>query len=149
MSIVKQVSSQMKDAMRAKDKPRLAALRGMRTVFLNEMKKDNSEDLSDEVCIALLRRLAKQHVESIEAFEKGGRPAQADEERAELVVIEAFLPKLADLEQTSAWVREAIALVGACKPGDLGRVMGALMKARKGEIDGVLAKKIAGELLGG
>ena len=60
-----------------------------------------------------------------------------------------FLPSLADEAQTRAWVEEAIAAAGAEKPGDVGRVMGAIMKAHKGEIDGGLAKQLASELLAG
>jgi uncharacterized protein YqeY len=147
MSIVETVSTQMKEAMRAKAAVRLSVLRSMRTAFLNEMKKDNSESVSDEVCISLLRKLEKQRKESIEAFDNAGREEQAAAEREEMAVIQEFLPQLADEEQTRAWVREAIENSGAKQPGELGRVMGAMMKAHKGEIDGGLAKDIAMELL--
>jgi hypothetical protein len=149
MSIVDQVSAQMTEALRAKDQPRLQALRSIRAAFLNEMKKDNAKSLPDEVCVALLRRLEKQRHESIEAFEAAGRADRAAEERAELAVIESFLPKLAGEATTRAWVDEAIAQTGASRPGDVGRVMGALMKAHKGDVDGNLAKRIAAERLGG
>jgi len=136
-------------ALKAKDAPRVAALRSIRAVFLLEQKKDNAKTLSDEVCIGLLRKLEKQRHESIEAFEKAGRPERVAEERAELAVIEEFLPRLADEATTRAWVEEAIAASGAAKPGDVGRVMGALMKAHKGEVDGNLARRLAAERLGG
>jgi uncharacterized protein YqeY len=148
MGMVEDVSARMTAAMKAKDAPRTAALRNIRAAFLVEMKKDGSTTLSDEACVAVLRRLEKQRRESIEAFEAAKRPDRAAEERAELGVIEEFLPKLADAARTRAWVQEAIAASGASKPGDLGRVMGALMKAHKGEVDGTLARQIAAELLG-
>ncbi len=148
MSIFDDVVAQMTEAMKAKDAARLAALRGIRAAFLNETKKDNSKSLADDVCTGLLRRLEKQRHESIEAFEAAGRPDRASQERAELAVIQEFLPRLADHTQTRAWVAEAIAATRASKPGDVGRVMGALMKAHKGDVDGNLAKKIASELLG-
>jgi uncharacterized protein YqeY len=148
MAIVDEVSQQMKEALRAKQERRLAALRSIRAAFVNEMKKDGSETLEDDVCTALLRRLEKQRKESIEAFEGGGRQAQAEAEREELGVIQSFLPALADAEITRGWVKEAIASTGASGKGDIGRVMGTLMKAHKGEIEGKLAKQIAGELLG-
>ncbi len=147
MPTVETVSQQIKDAMRAKDARRLVALRSIRAAFINEMKKDNSETLSDEVCVGLLRRLEKQRRESIEAFEQGGREQQAADERAELGVIQEYLPSLADDATTQTWVREAIETTGASKAGDLGRVMGAVMKAHKGEVDGALARRIASELL--
>ncbi|MBW2725274.1 MAG: GatB/YqeY domain-containing protein [Deltaproteobacteria bacterium] len=149
MSIVEDVSRQMKDAMKAREKARLTALRGMRAALLNEMKKDNSDDLTDEVSISVLRRLEKQRGESIEAFDNAGRLEQADAERAELAVIGEFLPQLADEGTTRKIVAAAIASTGASAAGDLGRVMGAVMKQHKGEVDGNLARKLAAELLEG
>ena len=149
MSIVQDVSQQMKDAMKAREKIRLTALRSIRALLLNEMKKDGSDDLADETCIAILRRLEKQRGESIEAFSQAGREEQAEAERGELAVIREFLPTLADEETTRGYVREAIAATGASAPGDVGRVMGTLMKEHKGQIDGGLARKIAADLLAG
>jgi len=149
MPIFDTVSAQITAAMKSKDERRLATLRSMRAAFLTEMKKDNAQALSDEVCIQLVRKLEKQRKEAIEAFEAAGRADRAADEKAELAVLEEFLPKLADAATTRAWVQEAIAATGASKPGDVGRVMGAVMKAHKGDVDGVLAKEIAGELLGG
>ncbi len=149
MSIAQDVSNQIKEAMKSKDKIRLNALRSIRSMLLNEMKKDNSEDLPDATSITLVRRLEKQRGESIEAFESAGRDEQAENERGELAVIREFLPVLADEETTRRYVEEAIASSGASSAGDVGRVMGALMKAHKGEIDGGLAKRIASELLTG
>ncbi len=108
MSIFDAVTDQMKDAMRAKEAIRLGALRGIRAAFLTELKRDGSERLGDEVCTAILRRLEKQRKESIEAFEGGGREEMAANERAELAVIQEFLPSLADEAQTRGWVEEAI-----------------------------------------
>lgn len=148
MPIFDTVTAQITAAMKNKDERRLATLRSMRAAFLLEMKKDNAQTLSDEVCTQLVRKLEKQRKEAIEAFEAAGRADRAAEEKAELAVLEEFLPKLADAATTRAWVQEAIAATGASKPGDVGRVMGAVMKAHKGDVDGVLAKEIAGELLG-
>jgi len=149
VGIFDQVSAQMKSALRDKAAARLAALRNIRAAFLTEMKKDNAATLDDATCVALLRRLEKQRHESIEAFERGGRPERAEAERAELAVLREFLPSLADEATTARWVDEAIAETGAAGAGDVGRVMGALMKAHRGEVDGALAKRLAGERLAG
>lgn len=149
MGLVETATAQMKDAMKAKDAPRLAALRNIRAAFLTEMKKDGSETLEDAAAIAVLRKLAKQRQESIDAFTQANRPERVAEERAELSVIEEFLPRLADEATTRGWVTEAIAASGAGSPKELGKVMGALMKAHKGDVDGDLARRIASELLGG
>lgn len=148
MPIADQVTEQMKQAMKAKDERRLVALRSMRTAFLNEMKKDGSSTVSDEVCEGLLRKLEKQRKESIEAFTNAGREELAAAERAELAVIQEFLPQLADEGKTREWIDAAIAQTGAASAKDVGKVMGALMKARKGEIDGDLARRLVQERLG-
>ncbi len=147
MSIVDEVGSQLKVAMKAKDKIRVNALRNIRAVLLNEMKKDNSQNLADEVSVGLMRRLEKQRGESIEAFESAGRTEQADAERSELAIIRSFLPQLADEDSTRSIVKAAIDATGATTPKEMGRVMGAIMKEHKGRVDGGLAKKIAAELL--
>ena len=147
MGLVEQVSEQMKQAQKAKDAAKLQALRNMRAAFLNEMKKDGSETLDDAVAIAVLRKLAKQREESIEAFTNGGRTEMAEAERAELKLILGFLPSLADEATTRAWVQSAIAESGAASARDLGKVMGALMKAHKADVDATLARKLAQELL--
>jgi hypothetical protein len=148
MGLVETVTAQMKDAMKAREAARLGALRSIRAAFLVEMKKDGSETLDDAVALGVLRRLAKQRQESIEAFTQAKRPERVAEEQAELAVIEAFLPRLADEATTRGWVREAIAASGATSAKELGRVMGALMKAHKGDVDGDLARRLASELLG-
>jgi hypothetical protein len=147
--IVDDVGRELREALRARDPLRLRALRNIRAAFQNEMKKDGSETLADEAATACLRRLAKQRRESIEAFEAGGRAERAAEERGELAVLESFLPRLAGEERTREWVAEAIAACGASGPGDLGRVMAALMAAHKGEVDGALARRLAAERLRG
>ncbi len=147
MSIYDQINEQMKTAMRARDKERLGALRGIRTVFINERKKNNSDTVTDAQCIALLRTLAKQRKDSLQSYTAANREDLAAVERSELAVIEEFLPKLADDETTRALVAAVIAQSGATDVKQLGRVMGMLMKEHRGTIDGGLAKKIAAELL--
>ena len=147
MGIFETVSAQMNEARKAKDETRLGALQQIRAAFLNELKKDNSTTLSDEACVTLLRKLEKQRQESIDAFTNVGRADRADTERAELAVIQTYLPQLADEATTRRWVEEAITASGAATQKEIGTVMGALMKAHKGEMDGNVARKIASELL--
>ena len=147
MAIVDDVSAQLKDAMKARDKARTTALRGIRASLIEAMKADGSETVSDEAAHELLRRLAKQRRESIDAFAQGGRDELADAERAELAVIESFLPQQADEAQTRAWVEQAIAATGASTPRDMGKVMGHVMKHHKGLVDGTLTRTLAQQLL--
>jgi uncharacterized protein YqeY len=147
MPIFDDVNNQMKDALRAQQKLRLQALRNIRAAFLLRLKEDGSQTVSDEECVPILRRLEKQRKESIEAFDGAGRTEQAASERAELEIILGFLPKQADEATVRTWVESAIAESGAKSQKDLGRVMGALMKAHKGDVDGNVARRIATELL--
>ena len=149
MPLVDDVSEAMKRALKARDALRLQALRNIRAAFLTEMKRDGAETLADETCIQLLRRLEKQRRESIDAYESAGRTEQAAAEQAELLVIQGYLPSLADEATTRTWVQAAIEASGASDPKQQGMVMGALMKQHKGEVDAGLARRIAGELLSG
>uniref|UniRef100_A0A7S1XBG1 GatB/YqeY domain-containing protein n=1 Tax=Compsopogon caeruleus TaxID=31354 RepID=A0A7S1XBG1_9RHOD len=151
MSLVDDVSRDMKQAMRDKDVARLKALRNMRAAFLMAMKEDGAEALSDEVAGVVLRRLAKQRRESIEMYRSGGREDLVAEEEAEMEVIEHYLPQLAGEDQTRRWVREAMEQMDTViKTGDksaMGKVMGLLMKNHKAEVDGNVAKRIVAEEL--
>lgn len=148
MAILDEISNQMKAAMKAKEKARLTALRSMRAAFIETMKADGSETISDDQAVAVMRRLAKQRADSISEYRKAGREDLVAVEEQELLVIEEFLPKLADESTTRAWVQDAIDKTGASGMGDLGRVMGQLMSQHQGEIDGKLANRIVRELLG-
>ena len=141
MSIADRITSEMKTAMRAKDKERLQALRMIRAGVI-EAAKSGKGEVTDDTVLALLRKLSKQRKLAADTYVSGGRQDLADVELAELAVIEEFLPSLADEAQTLVWVQEAIAASGATAPNQMGKAMGALMKAHKGEVDGGLARKL-------
>ncbi len=148
MAIWDDITVGIKDAMRARDKARTSALRNIRAALLETAKKDGSETLGDDACVTVLRRLAKQRRESIDAFTSGGRDELAAQERGELAIIDAFLPQLADEATTRELVVAAIAATGATSAREVGRVMGAVMGAHRGKVDGNLTRRIALELLG-
>jgi uncharacterized protein len=147
MGIYEDVNQQLKDAMKAQDKARLQGLRMIRAAFIEEMKKNAAQTVPDDRAVELLRRLQKQRNDSIEAYAQGGRQDLVAVEQAELQVIETFLPKLADEGALRSWVEEAIAATGATTKGNVGQVMGHLMKNHKGMVDGKRAKEIAESLL--
>ncbi len=130
----------LKAAMKAKDKARVGALRMLRAGMIEAEKSTTA--LTDEVAVAILRKLKKQRHEAAESYRKGGREDLAQNEEFEAVIIEAYLPQLADENQTMTWVREAIASSGAQSPSQLGMAMGALMKTHKGQVDGALARRL-------
>lgn len=148
MALVQKVSDDLKTAMKARDKGRVAALRAIRAAFIEAMKADGSETLSEEVEGTILRRLAKQRRESIEAFTDGGREELAEQETLELAVIEEFLPKQADAATTEIWVDAAITETGAASMRDMGKVMGVLMRDHKAELDAKLANQLVKSKLG-
>ena len=141
MSIAETIASQLTQAMKAREVARVSALRMVRAALIDESKK-KGEEVDDVQATAVLRRLRKQRDESAEAYEQAGRSDLAELERAEAAIIDTFLPQLADEATTHAWVLEAIAATGASSPHEMGRAMGALMKAHRGELDAKLARGI-------
>jgi uncharacterized protein YqeY len=141
--IVDQVMEEMKVSMKAKDTVTLGTIRLMRAAFANAAIEARTEKLTDEQAIAALKKMAKMRLDSIDMFTAGGALDRADIERAELGVIGRWLPATADEATTRQWVLEAIQQVG--DPPNLGKSMGALMKAHKAEIDGAMAQKILKE----
>ncbi len=148
MSLVDTISAELKTSMLARDAARTGALRMIRAAFI-ELAKDGKGEVTDERCVDALRRLRKQREDSIAAYVQAAREDLADVERAELLVIDAFLPKLADEAQTLAWVREAIAATGATSAKEMGKAMGALMKTHKADVDTAMAQALLKRELGG
>ncbi len=147
-ALVDKVSAELKASMLARDGARTTAYRMIRAAFI-ELEKEGKGEVTDERCVEALRRLKKQREDSIQSYEAAGRPDLAATEKDELAVIETLLPKLADEAQTLAWVKEAIAAAGASSPKEMGKAMGALMKAHKADIDAALAQALLKRELGG
>jgi len=147
-NLVDQVTAEMKVAMKARDKERTSALRMIRAAFIDAAKEGKGE-VTDDRAITILRKLKKQRVEAAEQYAAGGREDLAVKERAEAELIDGFLPKLADEAQTRIWVEEAVAASGAASMKEMGKAMGALMRVHKADVDGGLARRILGEVLGG
>ena len=139
----------MKQAMKDKAKEKLSALRNIKSAFGTALKEEGAaESLPDEKAIAILTKLRKQRLESIEMFQKGNRDDMVQAERAELVILETYLPQLADEATTREWVAAAIDESGAKAKSDMGKVMGVMMKKHKGKTDNKLVSKLVGEMLG-
>jgi uncharacterized protein YqeY len=152
--IHEQIKNQIKDAMRAKDAVRLEVLRGLSALFSNELiAKQVKGDvpttvtlLADEDVLVLIRRSVKQRKDSIEQFEKGGRPELAEKERSELVILESFLPQQMSKEEVQKFVESKI--VGqTIDKTKLGQFIGQIMKDLKGKADGALVKTVVENLL--
>jgi len=144
------IQKQIADALRAKDQVRLTTLRGVLASFTNEvmiLKRKPQNKLSDEEAIAVIRRLVKQRKDSIEQFEKGGRNDLADNEKAELKVLEEFLPAQMSEEKIREIALKKKTEMGEIDKTKIGQFMGAVMKECAGQADGSLVKKIVEEIL--
>ncbi|MDD5318537.1 MAG: GatB/YqeY domain-containing protein [Candidatus Pacebacteria bacterium] len=149
MSLQSDIKNQIKDAMLSKDSVRLTVLRGLSSAFVNQLvadKRTPQEELSDEDALNVIRRAVKQRKDSIEQFEKGGRPELAEDEKAELAVLEKFLPKMMSKEEIQTIAAAKKAEMGITDPAKMGIFMGALMKELKGKADGADVKEVV-ELL--
>lgn len=121
--------------MRSGDALRRDTLRLAENAVYNAEKRDRRSYSDDEVA-GLIGREVKTRRESIEAFEKGGRPDLVAREAAEIAILEAFLPQQLNDDEISRLVRDAIAATGASSPRDMGRVMGWLVPRTRGRADG-------------
>ncbi len=148
MSLFDQVSEDIKDAMRAKDKIRLEALRGMKKEFIEaKTAKGANDELSDETAIQILQKMAKQRRDSADVYTQQNRPDLAEKEQAELVVIESYLPKQLTQEELDSKISEIISQVGATSPADMGKVMGVATKALAGVAAGKAISETVKRLL--
>ena len=124
MSLKEQITADLTAAMKAQDAPRTSTLRMAKAAIQNrEIEKGGV--LDDDDMIKLLRSMVKQRRDSIEQFEKGGRQDLADKEKAEIEIIEAYLPQAASDAEIEAAVNEAISETGAASLKDMGKVMKA------------------------
>ena len=132
MSIVEQVEKDLVAALRAQEALKLSVLRMMKAALMNK-KVERGKDVDDTEALAVLRTLAKQRHESVEAFRKGGREDLALKEEAEVKIVEAYLPAAASDDEIDAAVAAAIAESGASTAKDVGKAMKAVMAKLAGK----------------
>jgi uncharacterized protein YqeY len=149
MTLKQTILSDLTASMKAQDAPRTSTLRMVKAALQNREIEKGGE-LDDEELAKLLRSLVKQRHDSVEQYVKAGREELADKERAEITVIEAYLPQAASLETIEAAVATAISETGASSMKDMGKVMKAAQAALVGEnadgrtISEVVKVKLAG-----
>ena len=128
MGLKDRITDDMKDAMRAKDSARLLTIRGL-LAALKQREVDERIELDDAAVIAIVDKLVKQRKDSIEQFTAGGRQDLVDKEKAELQVLESYLPVRLGADEIAAEVAALVAETGASSAADMGKVMAAA-KAR-------------------
>jgi len=148
MSLKQQIDNDIKQAMLAKNKEELEALRAIKSaILLAETEKGGSGDIAQDVEMKLLTKAAKQRKESIEIFAKEGRDDLAKKEQFQLDVISRYLPKQMSEAEITEEVKKIIAAVGAKGPQDMGKVMGTATKQLAGKADGKMISELVKKLL--
>lgn len=135
--------------MKARDEVKLLVLRGLVTAAVNELvatSRKPDEFLTDEQTLAVIKRAVKQRKDSIEQFEKGGRADLADKEKAELAILDTFLPAAMSREEIKIIAEKKKAELGVTDKKDMGKFMGAVMKETAGRADGSDVKAVVESL---
>lgn len=133
MDLFDKVSEDIKDAMRAKDKIKLEALRGAKKEFLEaKTAKGGDGELADDTAIKILQKMVKQRRDSADIYKSQDRPELAEKELEEIAVLEHYLPKQLSEQELEAKLKEIISSVGATGATDMGKVMGAATKQLAG-----------------
>lgn len=135
------------EAIRARDETRKTALR-MLIAAVKNAEIEARNPLDDDAVISVIQKQVKQRRESIAEFEKGGRQDLVDTEKAEMDILEAYLPEQAERSEIEDAARKVIAETGASGPRDLGKVMPALVKQFAGRADGRIISEVVREQLG-
>ena len=148
MSLKDQITEDMKTAMRAKDMERLGTIRLLQAA-MKQKEVDERVELDDAAIVAIVDKLIKQRKDSIAAFEGAGRQDLADKEKAEMTVLQAYLPARMSEAEVTAAVQAIVAEVGAKGPGDMGKVMGVVKtrlagKADMGQVSAAVKAALAG-----
>ena len=147
MSLEIIISDAIKDAMRAKDKIALDALRAVKSQILLVKTEAKGADVSAEQEIAILQRMIKQRKDSFDQFTAQNRSDLAEVEQAQSTIIEKFLPQQLSTEELESEIKKIISQTGAKSAKDLGKVMGMASKALAGKSDGKSISDMAKKLL--
>jgi hypothetical protein len=143
MSLHEQIRNQIKESMKAGDKVRLEVMRGLVTAFTNELVatgKTPQDMLTDEDAIKVITRASKQRKDSIEQFTKGSRMDLVEIEKAQLAILEEFLPKLMEQSEVEIFVKTKYDELEVKDPTKKGMFMSSIMKDLKGKADGSMVK---------
>lgn len=149
MDLFDQISNDIKEAMKAKDKVKLETLRNVKKFFLEAKTAPGANDtLTDDAALKIMQKLVKQGKDSAAVYEQQGRADLAEAELAQVKVIEAYLPKQLSAEELEARLKEIIARTGATSGKNMGKVMGVASKELAGLAEGRAISAKVKELLG-
>ncbi|AVW10542.1 GatB/YqeY domain-containing protein [Lactiplantibacillus paraplantarum] len=146
MSLIDTLNGDLKAAMKARDKQTLSVIRMLKSAVMNE-QINAGHDLTAEEEVSVLSRELKQRRESLSEFENAGRQDLVDGVKAEIAIVEQYMPKQLSDEEVQQIVADTIQQIGATGKGDFGKVMGAVMPKLKGQADGKLINQTVKSLL--
>jgi uncharacterized protein YqeY len=144
-----QIDQDIKEALKAKDAPRVSILRFLKAALHNMEISKKVDKLEDADTLQVISKLIKQHHESIEGFKKGKREDLVAKETRELEILKQYTPPEADREEIMMWVRAVVQETGAQGIQDLGKVMKGVMSKAQGRADGKVINEVVREVLGG
>ena len=147
MSLSDRLSQEIKSAMLARDADRLTPLRLLKSAIGYAQIERKTENLEDADVIAIIQKEIKKRRDSIDQFEKGGRPELAAKEKAEVAVLETFLPQPFSNEELEQLVRATIQEIGATTKKEMGAVIKAVQAKAAGRADGKTISALVGKLL--
>lgn len=147
MALKKQLLTDLKVAMKAKDKVRKSTITLIRAAILQEEKDKQIDDLEDSDIEAIISKQYKQRKDSLKEFEKAGRDDLIEQTKAEMAIIEDYLPKQLSPDEIGTIVEDTIQEIGAESMKDMGKVMKAIMPKVKGKADGKVVNQIVREKL--
>jgi len=136
MSLSERIDKDYIAAYKAKETTKVAVLRHLKTAIKNRMVEEMRDALSDDVVLELVAKQVKQRKDAFDQYSKAGRDDLAQVEAAEMVELEQYLPKQLSDDELSAAIDAVIAQTGASGMKDMGKVMGAVLAAHKGQVDG-------------
>lgn len=148
MTLKQQLTNDMKAAMKAGEKHRLGVIR-LVNAGIKQREVDERIELDDAAVLAVLEKMLKQRKDSVSQYEGAGREDLAAIERAEIEVIQTYLPAQLDEAQIQAAIDDAVASTGASGPADMGKLMGVLKPALAGQADMGLVSKLVKQKLAG
>lgn len=147
MTLEERLDADLKEAMKARVEIKVSTLRMLRAGMKNLAIEKKTEKLEDKDVLGIIAKQIKQHKDSIEGFTKGNRQDLVDKEKAELAILESFMPRMMSADELKVIVRSAIEKVGAKGKADMGKVMKAAMEEAKGAADGKMLSQIVSEEL--
>ncbi|MDX9925707.1 MAG: GatB/YqeY domain-containing protein [Ignavibacteriaceae bacterium] len=148
MNLTEKINADLKEAMKSGDKTRLETVRSIRAIILEFEKSGSGKVLTPELELNLLTSAAKKRKESIEQFENAGRTELAEKEKAELAIIEEYLPKKLSNEEIYDEIKKLASEIGAVSKNDFPKLMPLAAKELKGRADGKVIKEIVEKILG-